>query len=58
MTSIAGPAEAFEQIRNGQRRRWLMAGVVLLFITSCFSLFIGTHYISPVVTLDAIFSFD
>ncbi|MEZ8286571.1 ABC transporter permease [Vibrio splendidus] len=60
MTSIVGPAEAFEQIRNGQRqrRRWLMAGIVLLFFASCFSLFIGTHYISPVVTLDAIFSFD
>lgn len=58
MTNMVDPAETIKEIKNDQRRLWLTTGMALLFVASCFSTFVGTHYISPAVTLDAIFSFD
>ncbi|CCN36968.1 Ferric vibriobactin ABC transporter, permease protein [Vibrio nigripulchritudo SO65] len=54
----AAPSIMSKDSRNKRRRTWFFIGLGLLFVVSCFSLFIGTHYISPSVTLDAIFSFD
>lgn len=58
MLSVSEPADILEQKRNGYRRLWLFIGVLVLFVLACSSIFVGTHYISPAVTLEAIFAFD
>lgn len=58
MSVIAGVVPSVNQARDNQRRLWLWAGLVLLCVVACLSIFIGTHTISPAVTLAAIFSFD
>ena len=57
-TGMPDPVATFNELKNGQRRRWLFAGMVLLLVVACLSMFVGTHNISPAVTLEAIFSFD
>ncbi|GLQ72231.1 FecCD family ABC transporter permease [Vibrio penaeicida] len=44
--------------RDAKRRIWTLIGLGLLLVVSCFSIFIGTHTISPSVTVDAIVAFD
>ncbi|WP_104399535.1 FecCD family ABC transporter permease [Vibrio penaeicida] len=60
MTAIVHPApkDICKERRDTKKRIWFFVGLVLLFVVSCFSIFIGTHTISPSVTMDAIYSFD
>ncbi|MCE0556851.1 iron ABC transporter permease [Motilimonas sp. E26] len=58
MSGMAESTPTFNVIRKSQRRFWLVAGMALLLLVTCLSMFIGTHYISAAVTLEAIFSFD
>ena len=58
MTNVANPNLLYQETRSRQRKLWLTIVMALLFATSCLSLFIGTHYIDPSVTLEALFSFD
>ncbi len=58
MTAMEHPAGIFKEVRDTQRRFWLLTGMVLLVVVSCLSIFIGTHTVLPSVTMDAILSFD
>ncbi len=58
MTNVANPDLLYPETRSRQRKLWLTIVMTLLFATSCLSIFIGTHYIDPSVTLEALFSFD
>ncbi|BCL72251.1 Ferric vibriobactin ABC transporter, permease protein [Vibrio nigripulchritudo SFn27] len=58
MTSLAHPLNPLNDTRDKKRRLGLFVGMGVLFIASLVSIFVGTHSISPSVTIDAILSFD